>query len=233
MPTRANALAVMAKAPIPGMVKTRLTPPLSDLQACALYRALLLDQLDNLLGLSEIDLYVAFTPDDAAPLIESIVPPGFRCFAQRGANLGVRMNQVFAELWRRGHRHLVLIGSDLPTLQLQILRQAFAHLDVRDRQVVFGPSQDGGYYLVGTNRLIPEIFSGMSWSHDEVLAETLAKLRDLGIKVDLLAGGFDVDIIADVQRLHGASWAEQAAGKRTQACLELLSALPQLSRFFE
>ena len=78
----------MAKAPVPGTVKTRLAPPLSDEQACELYRALLLDQLDNLTGLSDVDLYVAFTPDDAAPLIESLAPPGFQCFPQRGADLG-------------------------------------------------------------------------------------------------------------------------------------------------
>ncbi len=91
------------------------------------------------------------------------------------------MDEVFAELWRRGHHRLVLIGSDLPVLRLEILREAFKYLDAPDRRAVLGPSQDGGYYLVGMNQAIPEIFSGMTWSHDRVLADSLVKLRELCI----------------------------------------------------
>ena len=97
MPTRANALAVMAKAPIPGTVKTRLVPPLSDEQACELYCALLLDQLDNLTGLSEIDLYLAYSPAHAAPLIENLSPPGIGALAMTAsalARVGIEMFQA-------------------------------------------------------------------------------------------------------------------------------------------
>jgi rSAM/selenodomain-associated transferase 1 len=222
----------MAKAPIPGTVKTRLVPPLSDEQACELYRALLLDQLDNLTGLSEIDLYLTYTPPDAAPLIENLSPPGFQYFAQRGVDLGARMGDVLAELWRRGHQRLVLIGSDLPVLRLEILRDAFKYLDAPDRRAVLGPSQDGGYYLVGMNQAIPEIFSGMTWSHDGVLADSLVKIRELCINFALLPDWFDVDTMADVQRLRGL---EDSIGsaimKRTLDCVRRLRAVPDLSRF--
>jgi rSAM/selenodomain-associated transferase 1 len=232
MPTRANALAVMAKAPIPGTVKTRLVPPLSDEQACELYCALLLDQLDNLTGLSELDLYLAYTPAHAAPLIESLSPPGFQYFPQRGVDLGARMNEVFAELWRRGHHRLVLIGSDLPVLRLEILRDAFKYLDAPDRRAVLGPSQDGGYYLVGMNQAIPEIFSGMTWSHDGVLADSLVKLRELCIDFALLPDWFDVDTTADIQRLRGLDVPiGSAMMKRTLDCVRRLRAVPDLSRF--
>ena len=207
-------------------------PPLSDEQACELYCALLLDQLDNLTGLSEIDLYLAYTPAHAAPLIENLSPPGFQYFPQRGVDLGARMNEVFAELWRRGHHRLVLIGSDLPVLRLEILREAFKYLDAPDRRAVLGPSQDGGYYLVGMNRAIPELFSGMTWSHDRVLADSLVKLRELCINFALLPDGFDVDTMADIQRLCGLDGSTGGAVmKRTLECVRRLRAMPDLSRF--
>lgn len=221
MPIRANALAVMAKVPIPGTVKTRLTPPLTEEQACDLYRALLLDQLDNLTALSDVDLYIAFTPADAAEFFADLAPPAFQCFPQRGADLGARMNEVFTELRRRGHQNLALIGADLPALPLEIFRRAFADLD--SSQVVLGPSQDGGYYLVGMSRPTPAIFSGMTWSHDEVLAQTVAKLREGGIAFALLPQWFDIDSAADVERLRGLSdCAGQIAMKRTRSCLRQL-----------
>src|SRR5262245_33905978 len=114
MPTRANALAVMAKAPVPGAVKTRLVPLPTPEQAAELYRALLLDQLEHLTALEGADLYVAFTPNEAKTLVEALVPPGYQCFAQRGGDLGERMHEALSELSRRGHRNLILIGSDLP-----------------------------------------------------------------------------------------------------------------------
>jgi uncharacterized protein len=233
MPTRANALAVMAKAPIPGAVKTRLVPPLSGEQACELYGALLLDQLDHLTELSETDLYLAYTPADAGPMIGSLAPAAFRYFPQSGLDLGARMGNVLVELGRRGHRRLVLIGSDLPVLQLEILRDAFKYLDVPDRRAVLGPSRDGGYYLIGMNQAIPEIFAGMTWSHDRVLADSLAKLRELCIDFALLPNWFDVDTMADIQRLRALEDSIGSARmKRTRDCLRRLTAAANLGGLF-
>ena len=198
----ANALAVMAKAPLPGKVKTRMVPPLTQEQAAELFRVLLLDQLEHLTALGDVDLYVAFTPIEAKSFMESVVPASYQCFHQRGDDLGERMHEVFAELWRRGHRNLVLIGGDLPVVPLIFLRDAFKILEREDRQLVFGPSEDGGYYLVGMNQPTPEIFDGMSWSHDQVLAQTTEKVTRLGIDFRLLPGWFDLDTIKDLERLR-------------------------------
>lgn len=212
----------MAKAPVPGAVKTRLVPPLTEEQAAELYRALLLDQLEHLSSFDDSELYVAFTPDEAAGLIKSLAPAGFHCFPQHGDDLGARMDEVFAELRRRGHRNSVLIGSDLPPLPLDILRQAFAQLAPLEKRVVLGPSRDGGYYLVGTNQPTPEIFSNMTWSHDRVFAQTTEKLADMGIAFDLLPAWFDIDTIADVERLRAiGDPAVRGAMKRTLAFLHL------------
>ena len=220
MPTRANALAVMAKAPVPGTVKTRLAPPLTQEQAAELYSALLTDQLEHLTALEAVHLYVAFAPSDAKPLIASMVPAGYRSFAQRGVDLGESMKRVFTELWRRGHRSLIVIGSDLPPVPLDIFHRAFAQLSGDGKRVVLGPSRDGGYYLVGMNQPVPEIFSGMTWSHDQVLADTVHRLTRLGIDFTLLPQWFDVDKVGDIARLRAVSdSAVRQAMKRTVLCL--------------
>jgi rSAM/selenodomain-associated transferase 1 len=212
----------MAKAPVPGAVKTRLVPPLTEEQAAELYQALLLDQLEHLSALDDAELYVAFTPDEAAGLIESLAPAGFHCFPQHGDDLGARMHEVFAELRRRGHRNSVIIGSDLPPVPLDTFHQAFAQLSADGKRVVLGPSRDGGYYLVGMNQPIPGIFAGMTWSHDRVLVQTTEKLADMGIAFGLLPAWFDIDTIADIERLGAiGDPAVRGAMKRTLAVLQL------------
>ena len=221
MPTRANALAVMAKAPVAGSVKTRLVPPLTHKQAAELYRALLLDQLEHLTSLQSADLYVAFTPTDSKAVIENIVPAAYQCFPQRGGDLGQRMKDVFAELWRRGHRNLILIGSDLPPVPIDTLHEGFVYLSPSDKRVVLGPSHDGGYYLVGMSQPVPEIFFGMTWSHNHVLAETTEKLARLDIDFHLVREWFDIDTVEDIEHLRTATDpSTRASMKRTLACLQ-------------
>ena len=208
MPIRANALVVMAKAPIPGGVKTRLMPVFSALEAAALARALLLDQLEHLRALRNTDLYLAFTPPGARRLIRRLAPPRFEVFSQAGGDLGARMRHIFAMLFAQGHRRIVLIGGDLPPVPLRYFTQAFTYLDAKksrfrfdvpQQRVVLGPSLDGGYYLVGLNRELPVLFRRMTWSHGQVLAVTLARLRALKIPSFQLSPWFDIDTPADLK----------------------------------
>ncbi len=195
----------MAKAPVCGTVKTRLVPPLTLEQATELYRALLQDQLEHLTALESAELYLAFTPADALPLIASMAPGGYGCFAQRGGDLGERMNDVFAELRRRGHGNLIVIGSDLPPVPLGTFDQAFAQLSGGGKRVVLGPSRDGGYYLIGMNQPVPEMFSGMTWSDERVFEATTDRLTQLGIDFGLLPEWFDVDTVEDLDSLRAIS----------------------------
>ena len=192
----------MAKAPLPGTVKTRLVPPLTAEQAAELYRALLLDQLAHLKNLQSAARYLAYAPDGARTIFCELGESAYHYFAQKGEDLGERMKNVFADLWRRGHRNAVVIGSDLAALPLQILNDAFTRLSRKQTQVVLGPSEDGGYYLVGMNQPTPEIFDNMTWSHARVLADTTERLNALGLSYDLLPSWFDLDRVEDLRRLH-------------------------------
>ena len=217
----------MAKAPVAGTVKTRLVPPLTAEQAAALYRALLLDQFEQLSQIGGAERYVFYAPADAEQLLCDLGGADYTYRAQCDGDLGARMEHVFAELWGLGHKNIVLIGSDLPALPLAILRGAFARLSSGKNRVVLGPSRDGGYYLIGMNRSTPEVFADMTWSHDRVLAETTAQLDALGLSYGLLPTWFDLDVAEDFQRLRlflepGA----RRALRRTLGCLERLGFWP-------
>lgn len=214
----------MAKAPLPGSVKTRLVPPLTPEQAADLSRALLLDQLEHLKQLDDVDRYVAYAPGDAEAIMRTLGGADYQYFAQSGRDLGARMQQVFTELWRRGYHDVVLIGGDLAPLPLQILNHAFTQLSSHQDQIVLGPSADGGYYLVGMNRPTPEIFADMNWSHDRVLAQTVSKLDGLSIAYRLLPAWFDLDRAEDIERfLTVTDPAVRQAMGRTLAIIERLN----------
>lgn len=201
---RANALVVMAKAPLAGQVKTRLLPALSQEQAARLAKALLVDQLNHLRQMESADLYLAFAPDQARLLMQQLAPQPFSLFLQQGADLGARMQAVFEKLFHAHYRNIVLIGGDLVAVPLPFFDQVYCFLESRQQRVALGPSRDGGYYLIGCNRPTPELFSEMSWSHDAVLTQTLARLDRLKIAHDLLPGWLDVDTPEDVRALRVA-----------------------------
>jgi rSAM/selenodomain-associated transferase 1 len=221
MPIRVNALAIMAKAPVAGTVKTRLVPPMTPEQAAECYRALLLDQFDHLRNFAGAERYVFYTPVDAENVLRELAGAGYVYLAQSDGDLGARMAQVFADLCHLGHRNIILIGSDLPALPWAILDEALSRLAKAHRRVVLGPSLDGGYYLVGMNRPTPEIFANMTWSHDRVFTDTIARLDALSLPYSVLPTWFDLDVAEDFHRLWQLPKSELRAGlSRTLACLE-------------
>src|SRR5687768_4107918 len=145
--------------PVAGEVKTRLTPPLTPADAARLYEAFLLDALDEWVeghefGLAEapaVRLYVAHDGDPAPPIA---APAGVTVHVQRGVDLGTRMLRAAVESFAAGHDRVVLIGSDHPTLPGAFVGEAFRAL-AEPFTVVLGPSEDGGYYLIGLNEVLP------------------------------------------------------------------------------
>jgi rSAM/selenodomain-associated transferase 1 len=204
MPTYANALVVMAKAPVPGQVKTRLVPPLSPEEAAELSRCLLLDQLEALKSFHGADRFLAYAPAGAAPLFQELGCSEFVCFAQRGENLGARMHGLFEDLAEKGYRNVVVIGSDLPVFPRRFLDEAFSKLN-GGTEIVLGPARDGGYYLVGMRRPIADIFQGITWGGKEVFTDTAQKIARLGLGCHLLPLWFDIDTLEDLRALETMS----------------------------
>lgn len=192
----ADVLVVMARQPTPGAVKTRLARRIGDAAACALYRACLVD-IAATLGGGRWQLVWAVTPAEAD--LRPIVGAGAACLAQRGADLGARMQQVFADLFSRGIARAVMIGADAPHLGAAAIAAAFAALDEVD--VVLTPTRDGGYCLVGL-RAPHDIFRGVDMGSERVLAQTMACLRSRGLRAALQPETFDIDEWEDVLALR-------------------------------
>jgi rSAM/selenodomain-associated transferase 1 len=166
-------------------------------------------------------LFVAFTPDNSAPLFRALVPQPFSCFPQQGTDLGERMRRVFERLFAQGLRRVVLIGSDLPPIAFSVLDSAYASLRT-ERDVVLGPSEDGGYYLVAMTRLISGMFEGIGWSRPDVLSRTLEKLHQASASYELLSPCQDLDTAGDLVRLYRRHQASPFLMKNTLSVLQEL-----------
>lgn len=196
-----RALVVMAKKPLVGRTKTRLYPALRDRQAVELYRCFLLDTLGLMRQLEGVQPIVAYLPSEAEPFFREMAPPGFRFVPQAGADLGERLDTVLTQCLRSGYRQAVVMDSDSPTLPLAHLRQAFRELDDPAVDVVLGPCDDGGYYLIGLKSPCSALFRGIVMSTSTVMAETVQRARELGLRVVCLPRWYDVDTPEDLLRL--------------------------------
>ncbi len=197
------AVAIMAKAPRLGEVKTRLCPPLSLADAAELYRRFLLDKIEQVRSLRTASLAIAYTPAEAGAFFEGVAP-GFDLVPQRGADLGDRLANSLGELLERGHRGALAIDSDTPTLPLGFLQEAVDLVARPEIDVVLGPTEDGGYYLIGLRTLHRELFEAMAWSTSQVLPETIRRADAKGLKVACLPPWYDIDTPDDLARLQTA-----------------------------
>ncbi|HEX5646026.1 MAG TPA: TIGR04282 family arsenosugar biosynthesis glycosyltransferase [Nitrospira sp.] len=229
-----SALIVFAKAPIPGQVKTRLCPPLTPDEAATLHGSFVLDTLERTKAAAvtcklPLDRYLACSPSSTHVFFRIMEErQGVRLMDQVGDDLGARMNQAFETLFTQGYKRGLIIGTDTPSLPLERFQQALSALESHD--LVLGPAFDGGYYLIGLNRPIPDLFTGIPWSTDQVLALTQEKARALGLKTALLTPWRDIDTISDLEDLIEASVLdakkpkrEQSFSSRTAGALQLLA----------
>ena len=195
------AIVIMAKAPRAGAVKTRLCPPLSSADAADLYACFLRDKIAQVRALAGAVGVIAFTPEESRAEFEALAP-GFRLIQQLGADLGERLRNCLGALLGDAYTGAVAIDSDTPTLPTAFLEQAVSLLSGPGADVVVGPSDDGGYYLIGVRQPAPFLFERMPWSTPAVLPETLRRAEAKGLQVALLPAWFDVDTPADFDRLR-------------------------------
>jgi rSAM/selenodomain-associated transferase 1 len=223
--TTVPAVAVMAKVPGATAVKSRLHPLLGVSMATRLYDCFLRDRLDALTTVAGIDRVVAFTPPEARDMMARVAPPGFTLVPQRGIDLGARLDALLVDLLAAGSAGAIAIDSDSPTLPMRYVAEAAQALAGSAAEVVVGPCDDGGYYLIGVRHPCPELFEAMPWSTDRVLQLTLERARQHGLRTHVLPAWFDVDTPTDLVRLRDAL-AEQSTGPpRTMALLrEMASA---------
>jgi rSAM/selenodomain-associated transferase 1 len=195
----------MAKAPRPGEVKTRLCPPLRASEAAALSRCFLLDKMAAVRALARAQPVIAYAPADARTDLEALAPAGFFLIPQHDPDLGARLQGTLAVLLEAGYRGAIAVDSDTPTLPAAFLQEAVDMLTRPGPDVVLGPTEDGGYYLIGMRVAHPELFDGVPWSTARVFGETLRRADAAGLRTACLPAWYDIDTPDDLDRLRAAS----------------------------
>ena len=232
-PMLSAALVIFAKAPIPGQVKTRLCPPLTPDEAATLHGSFVLDTLERTKTAATrltlpFDRYLACAPSSTLVFFKIMEERhGVKLLDQEGEDLGIRMRHACDTLFKRGYQHVLIIGTDVPSLPLDHYKQALTLLEKHD--LVLGPALDGGYYLIGLNTPAPLLFESMPWSTGRVLALTREKANSLGLTTGLLPEWRDIDRIEDLLALIEASSLdskkpkhEQLFSSRTAGALQLI-----------
>lgn len=212
-----RVLVVMAKAPRPGRVKTRLSASYPADATVDLYRCLLSDTLD--LGLSLEDTAVAImAPADDLDDLVPLLPPSVTAVAQEGTGLAAALASVFSAFTRDRPRRVLAFNSDSPHLPGRLLEDAFDALLTHD--VVAGPTDDGGYYLVGATASHEGLFDPVPMGTGGALASLGSNAAALGLTLQLTGEWFDVDVAGDLERLAVMLRQDPSLAPKTAACLQ-------------
>jgi rSAM/selenodomain-associated transferase 1 len=239
LPARSVAIAVMAKAPVPGQTKTRLVPPLDPEGAAALSAAFLRDMTENIAQAArDVPLvsYVAYMPAGAERSFECMLADGASLLLADGSppmppgvrGIGGSLLHAMQSLLAAGHAGACLLNADSPTLPTSFLVTAATALLAPGERVVLGPAEDGGYYLIGMQTPHAHLFQDIDWSTDRVAAQTRERARTLGLEVLELPAWYDVDDCDGLARLLVGFETPVAEGPRpyeahaTMACVRRL-----------
>jgi rSAM/selenodomain-associated transferase 1 len=203
-----NALILMTRIPIPGRTKTRLMKVLSGEECAQIHRCFLMDVFETLRDINHsADIFLTYTPEDSLGVIKEQVPDWMDCFPQKGEGLGERMKTSIYMLLKKGYKKVILIGSDIPDLSSKDIKSAFAVLDSKD--IVLGPTVDGGYYLVGMKKMHKELFDdSLKWGNKSVFEATVDIANKCGLKTGLASKYMDIDdekdLLSFIERFAGA-----------------------------
>jgi rSAM/selenodomain-associated transferase 1 len=204
------AIAVMAKASEPGRTKTRLSPPLTPVEAAALNTAFLADINANLAvaaAESKIARFMAFGPPRSAPFFHDLVPAEVGLLETWLPDFGDCLLYAVRSLLDLGYGAACVLNSDSPTLPTALLVAAAEALRPAGDRIVLGPSTDGGYYLLGMRHPHRRLFEDIAWSTAAVAEQTLQRATELGLETVMLPPWYDVDDAASLRQL-----VEDAAG---------------------
>jgi rSAM/selenodomain-associated transferase 1 len=188
------AVGIFCKTPLPGLSKTRLSPPLrpdecADLSACFIRD--LTATIQALTRDGDVTGYAVYTPVGTEAALRALLPPGFRLLPQCEGGFGTRLQTATRELLN-AHAGAILVNSDSPTLPASILREA-VDATRRGGTVVLSPALDGGYTLIGVSRLHARLYADIPWSTAQVHARTLERAAEIGLPVVDVPGWYDID----------------------------------------
>jgi rSAM/selenodomain-associated transferase 1 len=164
-----------------------------------IYQGFLLDRIEQIKEISNVDCYIAYTPRSSEDIFKELAPFDFNLISQVGKDLGERLSNISYELFKKGYKKIVIMDSDSPNLPSEFITSALSHLGEYD--IVLGPCEDGGYYLVGLSQHVPEIFVDIPWSSTSVTETTMERAKAAGKSIPLLEKWYDVDTKDDLLRL--------------------------------
>jgi uncharacterized protein len=244
------ALAVMTKAPQAGRVKTRLVPPLTPEEAAELNKCFLRDTTATIAsacrgGLrppnaanarlhpraqkapQQCQSIAVYTPVGAESAYSDILPADFSLLPQRGDKFGERLYFALEDLFQCGFESVCLIDSDSPTVPAENFDEAVQLLSTSADRVVLGPSDDGGYYLIGVKKPHRHLFEQIDWSTERVLNQTIQRATEMGLEVQFLPTGYDVDDGASLRRLCNEILANRTSANIAPRTREFLASFVQ------
>ncbi|NNJ08744.1 glycosyltransferase [Chloroflexales bacterium ZM16-3] len=215
-----RCLIIVAKAPVAGISKTRLSAGVGTERAVEISRCFLEDAVALSRQITGCQTAFSFWPVESAPYFVALHPAAL-LLPQRGESFGARLHDAVVQAAGYGYDEIALLAGDAPGLSAQIIEAAFSSL--ADSPAVIGPAEDGGYYLLGMREPQPTLFHpGIAWGTHTVAAQTCAAAEAVGLAMATLPMWYDVDTAADLARLHADLRASRAHAPATYAALERL-----------
>ncbi len=218
-----NAVILFARDPVLGQVKTRLSSSLDSETILKLYICFLEDSLAKIQQVGNADCFVGISPENNSGFFNGIESSGMTLFCQQGKSLGDKMRQAFIDRFAQGYNKVTIIGSDSPSLPVSYIRKAFDS----EKDLMLGPSTDGGYYLIAMKEKVSEVFDGVDWGTGKVLGETLQRVQEGGFSLELLPVWYDVDFPEDLKFLKThlmlSAQAGLCDGGKTKSILDEIS----------
>lgn len=197
-----NALILFTKIPALNFSKTRLQKILTPNECVTLSLCFIKDLVNKFSEEKAFDVFFVFTPKDRFYVVQNFIPSHFKIFAQVDGNIGEKMYFAMKKVFEYGYEKVTLIGSDIPSLTQKIVSNSFDLLEKND--LAFGPTVDGGYYLVASNKKVftKEVFSlSINWSTKAVLSDSLKVLNQSNFQIALTETLTDIDTAKDLIRL--------------------------------